>query len=57
MPPVAADAGSAPDDPYPPMAWMLRYGREHGGAVRLEIYLTLPWLARGRETPAFAQSP
>lgn len=47
-------ARSQPSEPAPPMARILRGGGGRGGATRLKLYLSLLWLARGREDPVFA---
>ena len=47
--PTRTDATS----PAPPMARMLR-GGGRGGATRLKLYLSLLWLARGRQRPVFS---
>src|SRR5688572_19748264 len=41
-------------DPSPPLARLLRGSGGRGGAVRLKLYLTMLWLARGRQDPVFA---
>jgi hypothetical protein len=38
----------------PPLARILRGSGGRGGAVRLKLYLSLLWLARGRTDPVFA---
>ena len=42
-----------PAGPVPPMARMLRGSGGRGGTTRLKLYLSLLWLARGRERPVF----
>ncbi|MEV4013124.1 hypothetical protein AB0J35_21705 [Nonomuraea angiospora] len=38
----------------PPMARVLRGSGGRGGATRLKLYISLLWLARGRDEPVFA---
>jgi hypothetical protein len=47
-------ARGALNEASPPMARMLRGSGGRGGSTRLKLYLSLLWLARGREHPVFA---
>lgn len=48
---IARDSAAAAQ---PPMARILRGGGGRGGSARLKLYLSLLWLARGRDLPVFA---